>query len=143
MHAPTDLGSNPTGLPVHAPTDLQQPVALRCSQALATVTAGEDLGSTDTDAPRRPDFPALRPSKRGRLGPALAAASDPASQMAALLALRADVFAHSSLQPRCSLWRTWLRLCAAWGTPPLPMTPRLVEQVGASLKSGGYLSAAN
>ena len=103
---------------------------------------------------RRGDTNVSRGCKRGSVAVALAAAAEPASRQRALSELEADEFAMTSLAPRASLWRTWVRLHDVWfesealaavGTcvPVLPLSPVKISAVLSSLKQGGYRSAAN
>lgn len=90
----------------------------------------------------RTDFPTVKSSTRGSILAALEAAA-PDSQRSALNELEDAKFANSSRIARDALWRTWTKIAAAWGLPPLPLTSDLVNKIGASLKRGGYRSASN
>ena len=41
---------------------------------------------------------------------------------------------------QCAAGSTWQKIAAAWGEPPWPLTPSLIEKAGASFKAGGYKS---
>ena len=58
-----------------------------------------------------------------------------------LKAFREDVWARSNSHPHNSRVKTWETIARAWYLPAWPLTPELIERVGASLKAGGYKSA--
>lgn len=89
--------------------------------------------------PGRSDLPQLKPATQGSLQRALDAAK-PNQREEALKLFRADVFAKSNILPACSRLNTWQKIATAWGEPPWPLTPSLIEKAGASFKAGGYKS---
>ena len=88
----------------------------------------------------RPDIPVAQPSQGGSLNQALAAAQ-PNERAKSLASLEQDVYAKNNHAPQESRMKTWTKIAAAWGKPPLPLTADLIKSVGASFKAGGYRSA--
>ena len=86
----------------------------------------------------RPGAPERRAYTRGRL-PDLSA---PASRAAALADFHGDVYAGTSRESNAFKLRTILRVFADWGTEPYPPSVDKVALLGATLKAGGYRSAA-
>ena len=66
----------------------------------------------------------------------------PGARQAALAEFHDAVYADSSRATLRFKWRTVLRIFADWGTEPLPPTPGKVALLGATLRAGGYRSAA-
>ena len=64
-------------------------------------------------------------------------------QLLALEALERDIYAASTLEAIRAKLRTIKRALAGWGRPPFPPTVESVRELGASLKHGGYRSAAS
>ena len=96
-----------------------------------------------TSISRRADFPAPAVQKRANLGRAIAVTNSESEKVIAVSALTNDYYAHSSLAPRDSLWRTWCKLAECWGKAPLPVTVELAVCLGASFKAGCYMSVKN
>ena len=93
----------------------------------------------------RKDFPLLRDridSKRTKLATALYVTRFEQNRDEAIQILEQDRFANSSRAPRNAWWDTWCEIARAWGLPPLPVTPELVQKIAASFKAAGYRSAA-
>ena len=100
-----------------------------------------------TEQPRQPrrDFPTIRKCeivRTSKLTTALAVAETPDSRDRAISQLEADRYAQSSRGPVDARWETWCSIARAWGMPPLPVTPELVQKLAASFKCAGYRSAA-
>ena len=89
--------------------------------------------------PRR-DLPKINPSTGGSLKRALESAQANQSDRT-LKSFREDIWARSNSHPHNSRVKTWETIARAWHVPPWPLTPDLIEKVGASLKAGGYKSA--
>ena len=89
---------------------------------------------------RRTDLHVARPSRAGSLSKALASAC-PAARQETLNRFNRDLWAPSNQKPQQARWKTWSKVCEAWGIPALPLTVDGVEKVSASLKEGGYRSA--
>ena len=95
----------------------------------------------NSDPPEtRQDLPRSNPSTGGSLKRALDAAQANQADRS-LKAFREDVWARSNSHPHNSRVKTWEAIARAWLLPAWPLTPELVERVGASLKAGGYKSA--
>ena len=92
------------------------------------------------DTSERRDLPRCTPSTGGSLKRALEAAEANQSD-STLKAFRDDVWARSNSHPHNSRVKTWESIARAWHLSPWPLTPALIERVGASLKAGGYKSA--
>jgi hypothetical protein len=90
--------------------------------------------------PVRKDTNILKPSRRGHMSMAVCAA-EPAFRAQAMADLLRDRYAPSTVGPRDSRWRTWCTIATSWRLPPIPLTPELIEKVGASLKHGRYRSS--
>ena len=88
----------------------------------------------------RPDAPVNRPGGRGDKRKALEAAL-PANRSMAIEMLQSEMYAPSSQDPRSAKWATWCEFARAWEQPPIPLTVKLIEAVGASFKAGTYRSA--
>ena len=119
------------------------PLSHTQSSALRLPGYPED-GKTTTAAaaPRRSDFQAAPVRTGTSRKRALAAASSEQKSQARANFIR-DQYAPLSLPPRQAWWDTWCRFARAWQMQPLPLTVRLVEAVGTSLKEGKYSSAPN
>ena len=89
----------------------------------------------------RHDLPQIRTSAGGLLSRAIAAAK-PANATQALQDFRDNIYARSARAPLDARWTTWCKICSAWGHEPVPLTPELIEMVGASFRFGGYRSSA-
>ncbi|CAE7455635.1 setd6 [Symbiodinium necroappetens] len=89
----------------------------------------------------RQDLPPVRKRKRASLQEALAAAA-PDQRQQALRELEGEVLAKSTVGPMESRLAVWKRICLAWDVAPFPLDIQNVRMVGASLKRGGYRSAA-
>jgi hypothetical protein len=111
-------------------------------QIFQTAIREADTVSTPQTATTRTDFPTVKSTTRGSIAAALEAATTP-SRRAALTEFEEAKFANSSKNARDALWRTWIKISAAWNLEPLPLTSDLVNKIGASLKRGGYRSAGN
>lgn len=92
------------------------------------------------DSPvRRPDL-AQPPCRVQRASlPAALAAAQPNERQKSLDALDADVLARSTNPMQI---RTFLAICRAWEVEPCPLTVTNIRFFGASMKLGGYRSAA-
>ena len=66
----------------------------------------------------------------------------PAAREDAMAAFQADIYAETSKASLAFKWRTITRMFAAWGVELYPPTVWRVHLLGASLKAGGYRSAA-
>ena len=100
--------------------------------------AAADLVSRPSIPGLRREAPGRREYHRGRV-PQL---SSPASQSDALLDFDQDVFAATSRESEASKRRTLDLLMEAWQQPLLPLSSKKIRLLGASLKAGGYRSAA-
>ena len=98
----------------------------------------------------RADIPTVHPYRRGSLqrvglSPAPVQspleAPTPANFRAWDSAYEQDKFSRTSRAPRASRWNTWQAMCASRQIPPLPVTPRVIDAVGALFKQGRYRSA--
>ena len=105
------------------------------SRNFATFSTGRFLlGQLCVTTKSGPDIPTISSSSRGSFAGALAAA---------LPDLRAESqYANNTGATRDSRWGLWVRLSEQWQLPPFPLTIELVSAIGASLKAGGYRSAA-
>eukprot|EP00438_Fugacium_kawagutii_P016783 Skav217461 [mRNA] locus=scaffold1405:68992:70746:+ [translate_table: standard] len=91
---------------------------------------------------QRADFPALS-QWAGKASFMLAVqAGHPNNRKRSLEALDADILAKSTNPSVLSRLRTWKALAATWEIPPWPLHVETVRCIGASLKAGGYRSAA-
>ena len=88
----------------------------------------------------RRDLPRSAPSAGGSIKRALDAAQASQSERT-LKVFREDIWARSNSHPHNSRVRTWEAIARAWYMQPWPLTPELIERVGASMKAGGYKSA--
>ncbi|CAE7206172.1 unnamed protein product [Symbiodinium natans] len=117
-------------------------------QALLTFALGPDVvkrgEKSMSEAPpaklRRTDLPVAKPTAAGSLAKALESAR-PSAREATLASFKRDVWAPSNQKPQASRWRTWSKVCDAWGIPALPLSRDGIEKVAASFKAGGYRSA--
>lgn len=91
---------------------------------------------------QRADFPVINPWI-GKASFVLALqAGHPNNRKRALDALDSDILARSTNPSVASRLRTWRALAAVWEVPPWPLHVDTVRCIGASLKAGGYRSAA-
>ena len=117
-------------------------------QALLTFALGPDvvkrgeksMGEAPPAKLRRTDLPVAKPTAAGSLAKALESAR-PSAREATLASFKRDVWAPSNQKPQASRWRTWSKVCDAWGIPALPLSRDGIEKVAASFKAGGYRSA--
>eukprot|EP00438_Fugacium_kawagutii_P032161 Skav231579 [mRNA] locus=scaffold481:254699:256465:- [translate_table: standard] len=90
---------------------------------------------------QRADLPVPYSGKRASLVAALDAAR-PNQRQRSLAALDGDILARSTQPAHDARLRTYMAVCAAWETPPFPLTHHNIRCFGASMKAGGYRSAA-
>ena len=95
----------------------------------------------DRTADTRPDLPTRNVGKRANLQAALEAAQ-PNQRQRALQELDRDVLARSTHPAIEARIRTYLAICRAWEVPAFPLDTTNVRCFGASMKAGGYKSAA-
>ena len=86
--------------------------------------------------PTRRDHPVAQPSTGGSLSRALAAAASNERETSLQL-LKNDIYAQSNSGPQASRMKTWRQIAAAWSLPPLPLTPELIQSVGARSNEAG------
>ena len=101
-------------------------------------TAGSESLSPTTN---RVDLPVRNMGKRANMQAALEAAQ-PNQRQRSLLLLEQDVLAKSTNPATEARVRTYLALCRAWEVPGFPLDGQNIRCFGASLKAGGYRSAA-
>ena len=89
----------------------------------------------------RADLPVAFQGKRANLSAALEAAR-PNQRARSLAALDEDVLARSTAPAHESRLRTYQAVCKAWDLEPFPLSNENVRAFAASLKAGGYRSAA-
>ena len=89
----------------------------------------------------RADLPVAFQGKRANLSAALEAAR-PNQRARSLAALDEDVLARSTAPAHASRLRTYQAVCKAWDLEPFPLSNENVRAFAASLKAGGYRSAA-
>ncbi|CAE7156089.1 unnamed protein product, partial [Symbiodinium necroappetens] len=119
-----------------------EPAAHQMPGSLAEARTGTPRGDGQgSGAPARHDLPQIRTSAGGLLSRAIAAAK-PANAQHALQDFRDNIYARSARAPLDARWTTWCKICSAWEQEPIPLTPELIEMVGASFRFGGYRSSA-
>ena len=67
----------------------------------------------------------------------------PDDRLAALESLERDIYAASTREAVAAKLRTVRRALGAWGLAPFPPTLETIQALGATLKRGGYRSAAS
>ena len=124
-------GQRPDGAPIGQPR-LQPPIRPPRRQSRS---------------PRRLALPPLRQDAPGRRGgPAIGALpswAGPDDRLAALEALERDVYAASTREAVAAKLRTVRRAIGSWGMAPYPPSLQTIQALGATLKRGGYRSAAS
>ena len=103
-----------------------------------TPTAGSEVNPQNAD---RGDLPVRNMGKRASMQAALEAAQ-PNQRQKALASLDQDILAKSTNPAAEARVRTYLALCRAWEVPGFPLDCHNIRCFGASLKAGGYRSAA-
>ena len=103
-----------------------------------TPTAGSAASHTETS---RGDLPTRHMGKRANMQAALEAAL-PNHRQRSLQLLEQDVLARSTNPASEARVRTYLAICRAWEVPGFPLDGHNIRCFGASLKAGGYRSAA-
>lgn len=141
QHAPLLLS-----LDVRGPNDLAAKAALAMEQGMQQSEVEAILAFTAPQQPEvvetRRDHPTWLPSS-GRASLTLAlAAAQPNQRRQSLEALDNDMLAKSTKPAFDSRLRTFMAICSAWEVQAFPLTPECIRCVGASLKAGGYKSAA-
>eukprot|EP00438_Fugacium_kawagutii_P030337 Skav223220 [mRNA] locus=scaffold2231:82321:89075:+ [translate_table: standard] len=91
--------------------------------------------------PDRPDLPVPFQGKRANLAAALEAAL-PNQRQKSLDLLDQDILARSTTPSQEARVRTFLAICKAWDLEPWPLSHQNLRAFAASLKAGGYRSAA-
>ena len=133
MTRPTALATHGADPPVSGmPAETWRQLRSHCSAQLPGAGRGR---------PTRKDHPVAQPSTGGSLARALAAAASN-ERDTSLQLLKNDIYSQSNSGPQASRMKTWRQIAAAWKLPPLPLTPELIQAVGASFKRGGYRSAS-
>lgn len=89
----------------------------------------------------RPDFPVRYTGKRASIAQAMDA-GQPNKRKRSLAQLDADVLARSSNPSQDARLRTYMCLCNIWEVRAFPLDFDNVRAFAASLKAGGYRSAA-
>ena len=141
QHAPLLLS-----LDVRGPNDLAAKASLALEGGMSQSELEAILASTTPVKPQavegRKDHPTwFATSSKASLTLALAAAQ-PNQRRQSLEALDSDMLAKSTKPASDSRLRTFLAICSAWEIQAFPLTPECIRCVGASLKAGGYKSAA-
>eukprot|EP00438_Fugacium_kawagutii_P028771 Skav212377 [mRNA] locus=scaffold1983:152662:154377:+ [translate_table: standard] len=91
--------------------------------------------------PARADLPVPFSGRRASLAAALAAGK-PNERKRSLELLDSDVLAKSTNPTQDARVRTYLAICRVWDQEPWPLSVHSVRCFGASMKVGGYRSAA-
>eukprot|EP00438_Fugacium_kawagutii_P028952 Skav210513 [mRNA] locus=scaffold3045:15362:17098:+ [translate_table: standard] len=107
---------------------------------LELLLAGPQLAVTPS-RPARRDLPQPYSGRRASLQAALAAGR-PNERKRSLDVLDSDVLARSTNPTQDARVRTYLAICQAWEVEPWPLSIGNLRSFGASLKMGGYRSAA-
>eukprot|EP00435_Cladocopium_sp_Y103_P059781 s2532_g21.t1 len=123
---------DPHGMEARWPSQL---AILAAAEQSSRVTAPEDEVSS------RSDLPSRVPGKRANLQAALEAAK-PNQRQRALQSLEQDILARSTSPAYQARLRTYLAICRAWEAPAFPLDHNNTKCFAASLKAGGYRSAA-
>ena len=134
----TVLLEHPGYHPKMAAAQLEQ--ASQAPEGLLKTNAPQGRGHGSAPLARH-DLPQVRTSAGGLLSRAIAAAK-PANAPQALQDFRDNIYARSARAPLDARWTTWCKICSAWNREPVPLTPELIEMVGASFRFGGYRSSA-
>ena len=133
---------------LHASRPTQGSAAASC-QGFAYVTTDPTVPRTTTTPDERDRSRgarrALRPGAPGRVARARGSLPDlsaPAAREAALAEYHEGVYSGTSRHTMTFKWRTITRIFADWGTDLYPPSVGKVHLLGATLKAGGYRSAA-
>ena len=120
--------------------------AASSSSSSAAVPLVVDAGSRERSrSPVRAALPGLRRDAPGRREVAPARMPDLAlhsDRVAAIAALERDVLAASTTRTNSARLGTISSMLALWGLEPFPPTPTTWKALAATLKQGGYRSAA-
>lgn len=108
---------------------------------IEAVLAAGAVSQPTIPAPARADLPAPFHGKRASLVSALEAAK-PNQRQRSMASLDRDILARSTNPSQEARVRTYMAICAAWEIPPFPISHNSIRCFGASLKAGGYRSAA-
>ena len=92
---------------------------------------------------RRPDHPVLRPCTRGALRSACDIVADAKHREKAVLSLRQAYYAASSVAPRDSLLKTYIKIADRAGITPFPLSRYGCETVFGAMFEVGYRSIPN
>lgn len=94
-------------------------------------------------ARRRADHPSVNPYARGRIGNALDIVRNPATKKTAVKKLRDAYFAASTVGPRDTLLKTFIRIAEAADLVPFPLSIEICETVFGAMKEADYRSIPN
>ena len=114
---------------------------IRRWQLEAILAVSSQQAETPEPPSTRHDTPINQTGKRASIQAALEAAL-PNQRQKSLKALDDDVLARSTNPAADARVRTYLAICRAWEIPAFPLDSQNIRCFGASLKAGGYRSAA-